>query len=69
MQTIGVCINWAVGGWPPCKLPIGNGLYKGNNNNLLLILATLLSLLMSFVDLGDGPEDFEYEDPEDECDV
>ena len=47
MQTIGVCINWVVGGGPPCELPIGNGTCIGNNSILLLILATLLPLPVS----------------------
>ena len=42
---------------------------KGNDSNVLLILATWLPLPMSFVDLGDGPEDSEFEDLEDEFDV
>ena len=41
---------------------------KGNSK-LLLILATLLPLLLSFVDLGDVPEDSEFEDFEDEFNV
>ena len=47
MQTIGVCINWVVGGGPPCELPISNGMCIGNNSILLLILATLLLLPVS----------------------
>ena len=42
---------------------------KGNDNNPLFILTTLLSLPMSFVDLGDGLEDSEFKDFEDEFDV
>ena len=60
MQTVGVCTNWVVDGGPPCKLPIDNGMCKGSNNNPLLILATLLPLPMSFVDLGGGSEDSEF---------
>ena len=69
MQTSGVYIKWVVGGGPPCKLPIGGGMCKGNDSNPLFTLTTLLSLPMSFVDLGDGLEDSEFEDFEDEFDV
>ena len=62
MQTIWVSTSWVVGGGPPCELPIGNGMCKGSNNNPLLILAALLPLPMSFVDLGEGPDNSEFKD-------
>ena len=69
MKTIGVCASWVVGGGPPCKLPIGSGMCKGSNNNPLLILAALLPLPMSFVDLGNGPDISEFEDLVDDFDT
>jgi len=61
-----------VGGGPPCKLPIDNGMCNGNNSTQKRGFNSPCHTVAPagvIVDLDDGPKDSEYADLDDEFNV